>query len=152
MRREPLHEEKLKKNNNKNEEWEVVKRVIWNINGLSRKGKFANEWEYLQKHEVIILTETWIKEKSAERLKQSLAEEYEWSILNARRDKPRERDSGGMLIGVRKELRVEVVFGVYQKAEVATVKIKGRKEKWIVMGVYIKEDLEKVWNYMDKEI
>jgi len=49
---------------------------FWNVAGLRNKDE--KYWEFLKEWEVIILTETWVKEKEKGRIKGKLPKVYVW--------------------------------------------------------------------------
>lgn len=118
--------------------------VTWNINGIKRKNKFEKEWEYLRCFDVIILMETWIEAKDQEWFRRKLDEKgYNWEFLEAERKKRRGRARGGMLVGVRKELKAKVEMIRNKNVELGKIELKGvgyDRKKWVVVGAYVRED------------
>lgn len=75
-------------------------RVLFrNIAGMSKLDEEA--WEFLRKHDIIGLTETWIKEKDIEKVKNRL-KEFDISCFPARKKKGRGRPKGGVILAYKK--------------------------------------------------
>lgn len=78
--------------------------LYWNVQGLRKKLLQVIFICFLRQYDVIALSETWIEEKHFADLLGKLPNEYSWHLVPAIREKPRGRASGGMLLGVRRDL------------------------------------------------
>jgi len=112
------------------------------VAGLRNKDK--DFWKRLSKWEVIVLTETWMKEKGWEGIKRKLPKGYMWGTKWARRECRKGRAKGGMVMGIRKELiekgeRIET-----EREGVISGKVRVGKQIWKVIGVYIERSIEGV--------
>ena len=105
--------------------------LVWNVVGL--KGKNKEFWEYIEKVDVIGLMETWI-EKENEAVEKWLGKNFKIEISYAKREKKRGRASGGMIIGVRKEINAKIKWIT---GEVAKVSIDGKNKKTEIYVVYM---------------
>ncbi|XP_026827641.1 vicilin-like seed storage protein At2g18540 [Ooceraea biroi] len=88
---------KLKKDDAENTK--EIKVIFWNTAGIARKDK--DFWEYVRKFKIVNLTETWNK------MEAWMPKEFKWEIQYATRDKKKGRGSGGMIVGVKKNIRME---------------------------------------------
>ncbi|XP_011879508.1 PREDICTED: uncharacterized protein LOC105568414, partial [Vollenhovia emeryi] len=115
--------------------------MFWNIAGLSNKDE--EFWRGLKEWEVIILMETWVEKKDWKKVKNRLPPGFVWGAQWAIRTNKKGRAAGGMLMGVRKEIKVT-------GTEIETGKegfIVGAVQKngliWKIVGVYVGEGIEK---------
>jgi len=69
------------------------------------RNKDEEFWEFIKKHEVLNLQETWVEEKAWKKIETKLSKEFEWIVQHAKRDKWRGRSSGGMITGIRKGIK-----------------------------------------------
>ena len=77
-----------------------MKIIFWNVAGLK---KISNEgWRYINKFDIIALTETWIEE-GEEDLLTSRLKNFEVNWNQATREKKKSRAKGGILLGIRKD-------------------------------------------------
>ncbi|KAL6419708.1 hypothetical protein ACFW04_013672 [Cataglyphis niger] len=71
-----------------------------------------------------------------------LSKGYRWKVQLAKRRNKKGRAIGGMLLGIKKELKVEEVK-VIKRNGLLEVELKVEDRKWNVIGVYVRGDLEK---------
>ncbi|KMQ87040.1 hypothetical protein RF55_13794 [Lasius niger] len=88
------------------------------------------------------MTETWIEEKSWERLKEKLPNEFVWKSQMAKRRNRKGRAIGGILLAVKKDLTMIGEEVGEEKGRIAC-KIRIGKEIWRIVGVYVNGDMEK---------
>ncbi|OXU22500.1 hypothetical protein TSAR_003604 [Trichomalopsis sarcophagae] len=62
----------------------VRKFIFWNVAGVFNKDR--NFWSYIEQGDFISLTETWIEEKYIEKFEKKLSNEFEWSLIPAKKD------------------------------------------------------------------
>lgn len=74
--------------------------MFWNVQGLRKKSDEIRK--YLEKYNVIALSETWVEEKQMERIERNLPSNYNWKWITAVREKVKGRPAGGLVIGTRK--------------------------------------------------
>lgn len=99
--------------------------IFWNMAGLTNKdGDF---WKYLKDFNVISLTETLLKERGEEKLRDKLPQDYKQFCQAAVRDKFKGRGMGGMIVGIRREIREKKIE--QKKRRHDRYKIQNRRRK-----------------------
>ena len=96
--------------------------VTWNLAGFA---KIKSAWDYLRRHDVIVIQETWLEKKYEEDRLNSLSKDYKWFAKAAERVNKKGRAKGGILIGIRNTL--------------AKVKVKEWKYGLTIEGIEINE-------------
>lgn len=94
--------------------------------------------------EVIVLMDTWLEEKDWEEVRRRLPERYVWKRQVAKREKKKERASGGMILGMKKELVIKEKGQEKEVEGILTARIKYENGSWREVGVYIKGDMKKL--------
>ncbi|KAL6417324.1 hypothetical protein ACFW04_014575 [Cataglyphis niger] len=89
-----------------------------------------------------MLSETWLDRKGWDSARGYLPKGYRWEVQLAERRNKKGRAIGGMLLGIKKELKVEEVK-VVKRNGLLKVEFKEEDRKWNVIGVYVRGDLEK---------
>lgn len=89
------------------EEKETLKVIFWNVAGI--KNKDEEFWQFIRSFEVVSLAETWIEKKEWEKLKGKMPSEFNWECQPAKRDNKKGRAKGGIISGVKKGIKEEVV-------------------------------------------
>jgi len=113
---------------------------FWNVAGL--KNKDEEFWKGLKKWDVIVMMETWLDRKGWIGIKGRLPRGYSWGVQRATRKNKRGRAMGGMVMGIRREL-IEKERGIKTEKEGIIVgKIKLGMQRWRIVGVYIKDNME----------
>ena len=120
--------------------------LVWNVAGL--KGKNKEFWDYIEKADVIGLMETWI-EKENKVVEKWLDKNFKIEISYAKREKKRGRASGGMIIGVRKEINAKIKWIT---GEVAKVSIDGKNKKTEIYVVYMGKERDENKKCIEEEI
>lgn len=77
------------------------KMAFWNIAGL--KGKDKEFYKRLERWDVMMLMETWVREKGWQRIEERLPGGYVWKRQGTKRRNRKGRSMERMVIGVRKE-------------------------------------------------
>lgn len=93
----------LNKKEDEGEKKQKLKMIFWNVAGLINKDE--DFWKYLRDFNVISLTETLLKERGEEKLRDKLPQDYKQSCQAAVRDKFKGRGMGGMIVRIRREIR-----------------------------------------------
>jgi len=62
--------------------------------------------DYLKRFDILGLTETWVDGKRWKKIKNKLASDFEWECAPAKREHGKGRVKGGIIIAVRKSLKV----------------------------------------------
>lgn len=68
--------------------------MFWNVAGVRNKDRAF--WKGLEKWEVMVLPETWLKEKEWGKMKRKLPKGYIWGIQWANRKSTKRRAIGGI--------------------------------------------------------
>ncbi|EZA51537.1 hypothetical protein X777_09784 [Ooceraea biroi] len=119
----------------------VYKIAFWNVAGLMNKDE--EFWKKLIGWDIMCLSETWVEEKEWERVRNKLPKGYIWETRWAERRNKKGRAIGGMLMGIRKEMKIEKDKEVKNREGIITKEVWIGEEWWRIVGVYVNIDLEK---------
>lgn len=75
--------------------------MFWNVAGLYNKDK--DFWRFLNRYDMVSLSETWVDEKSKDKLLEALPGEFKWEIIPAKKIHKKGRAKGGMVLGIKGE-------------------------------------------------
>ena len=115
---------------------------FWNVAGV--RNKEEGFWKEVKEWEVVVMVETWVDGKSWDRVRRKLPKGYRWEKQLAKRRSKKGRPMGGIIIGVKEEEGIASVIEVEEKEEgVMAVEIWVGEERWRIVGVYVKEDMER---------
>lgn len=110
-----------------------MKVLFWNVFGIAKKED--SFWEYIRNFDVVGMLETWVEEKSWRKIEKKLPDEFRWKYQGAIREKGKGRARGGIITGVRKEIK--------EKAEKKpdTTNVMGRtlrigQKTWKIVSIY----------------
>lgn len=81
--------------------------------------------------------------KGWNRIRFQLPKGFRWEVQWAGRKNRRGRAMGGMLMGIRADLRVEELGKGKDEEGILTAKVRLGEEQWRIIGVYVNGDLEK---------
>lgn len=110
--------------------------IFWNVARLTNKdGDF---WKYLRDFNVISLTETLLKERGEGKLRDKLPQDYKQSCQAAVRDKFKGRGMGGMIVGIRREIREKKIE--QKREDMIDIRFRIGEEKWRIISVYKKKN------------
>jgi len=129
-------------------EKERLKPIFWNVAGIGKKDE--DFWKYLRNFGIINLSETWMDTKGWERLKRRLPEEYRWEMQESYKDKKKGRSAGGMITGIRKNMKVKKLNKGSRDIISIDVEIEG--EDWRIMFVYNKAGKKGYLKKLEEEI
>ncbi|XP_071576349.1 uncharacterized protein [Temnothorax nylanderi] len=91
------------------------------------------------------MVETWIGEKGWERIRGRLPKGYEWGVQMAKKKNKKGRAMGGMIMGIRKEIKEKGTEIGRGREGLIEGKVRIGKEKWNIIGVYAKkEEMEEI--------
>ncbi|XP_071579341.1 uncharacterized protein [Temnothorax nylanderi] len=91
------------------------------------------------------MVETWIGEKGWERIRGRLPKGYEWGVQLARKRNKKGRAIGGMIMGIRKELKEKGTEIEIDREGLIEGKVRIGNENWSIVGVYAKkEEMEEI--------
>jgi len=127
------------------DEWKVM---FWNVAGL--RNKDVEFWKGLKNWDVIVFSETWVEEKSWDKVRKSLPRGFVWKTQWATRKKKKGRAKGGMIMGIRKELRDRGEELKTEEEGLIEGSVRIGEEKWRIIGVYVKDNIEKYRGRLEK--
>jgi hypothetical protein len=88
----------------------------------------------VRQFEIVVLVETWIKERSWEKIEEFLPKKYKWEYQGAKRRKKKGRAAGGIITGVK--------LGIKEKGEEEGCMERNEQignKWWRIMTIYSKE-------------
>ena len=118
--------------------WRIA---FWNIARATNKDK--EFWKGLEEWEVVVLLETWVKEKRWDSVRRRLPEGYRWRAQWAKRKNRKGGAMGGMIIGVREELVRKEEDGQGEEEGLMVERVKAGVREWTVVAVYVNGDMER---------
>lgn len=107
-------------------------------------------WRGLENWDVVILIETWVEKKDWEKIRDKLSGEYEWELQDAKRISKRGRAIGGMIMGIRKGLKIKKREMGSNMEGLMIRRVKYGKGSLRIVGVYVNRDMEKKLEGMRK--
>lgn len=99
--------------------------------------------EYFSSFEICILAETFIEEKQIERVNAKLPSTHNWIWSVATRAKKKGRAMGGILMGIRKDIRQGREW-IIPEHHIIAKEIEINKEMHIIIGVYNRSGISKI--------
>lgn len=87
------------------EEERIYKIAFWNVAGLRNKN--VEFWKGLKKWDIMVLSETWMDQKGWEKIRGIMPKGHKWEIQLAGKKSRKRRAIGGMVLGVREEIKME---------------------------------------------
>lgn len=123
----------------KKREEKVFKVAFWNVAGLL--GKDRKFCERIKDWNVIVVSETWIDERGWEKIKDRIPKGYNWKVQFAGKKNRKGGAMGGMIMGVRIDIKMEKEEEVIEREGLVTGKI-WLGGWWRIIGVYVNKDLE----------
>lgn len=108
------------------------KMCFWNIAGVWNKSN--DVWTYLENYDVVGLVETWLEQKSEEKLKSKLLGKFNWWCVPALRESKMGRAKGGIMMAAKKGLEV-VAFKKWSN-QMAELRLKHKRKNWRIVTVY----------------
>lgn len=82
--------------------WKIC---FWNVAGLA--GKDDDFWKGLRHWDVMVLIGTWVEERGWGKVEEKLPKGYRWSRKWAERQSKKGRAKGGIIVGVRSDIKIE---------------------------------------------
>ena len=123
--------------------------VFWNVAGTA--GLKSDGWGYLRGFEIIGLVETWEKEGKSRRAEQELRD-YEVEVRYAVREKKKGRAKGGMLLGVKKELKLKIEWMEKTTDEAIAARWRTGNEDWLWGITYMRHHKKENFKVMEEWI
>jgi len=91
-----------------------------------------------------------LEEKRWDKIKNLLPRGYKWNTQWATRKSKKGRVMGGMIIGIRKEMAKEKEERKTEKEGIIEGVVKVGKEKWRIIGAYVKKNIDEYLTIMEK--
>ncbi|KAM0731212.1 hypothetical protein ACS0PU_002272 [Formica fusca] len=88
------------------------------------------------------MLETWIEEKRWEKIKERLPRKFTWKAQMAKRRNRKGRARGGMLIGVKKNIKIEEEREEEVEGRLVC-KVRVGEEMWRIIGIYVNGDMDR---------
>lgn len=129
-------EEKIeegRKENERRKDDARTRAIFWNVAGV--KGKDQEFWEFLEQFDVIGLTETWMENKEWEKWEKKMPKGWDWKCQGAKREEKKGRAKGGIITGVRWEMRTEEKESEYIDG-VEERRVRIGKDEWRILTLY----------------
>ena len=114
---------------------------FWNVHGLKNKDK--DFWKYIETYEVIGMTETWTLEEEWEKIEQNLPKNYRWYHTPAVKIHRRGRAMGGIITGIRNNLR-EGKVAKREHQDIQERRVILENKIWRIYAVYVRENAEDI--------
>ncbi|RYA68999.1 hypothetical protein DD592_26725, partial [Enterobacter cloacae complex sp. 2DZ2F20B] len=95
-------------------------------------------WDYVGKFDVVGIVETWVQRENWEKFEETLPQEYVWECQGATKEKKKGRASGGIVMGIRKEMQ-ELEKGSNNKNGLMKKVIQLDNNRWEIITVYSKK-------------
>lgn len=86
----------------------LIKIGFWKVAGLISKDR--QFWEFVEELDVIGMVETWVDDKKWNKLKEKLPQDYKWKCQFAKKEKSKGTAKGGIITGVKKDIKEEEVM------------------------------------------
>lgn len=100
--------------------------------------------------EMIGLIETW---EETEKWSEEKLEGYDWKCIKAKREHKKGRARGGMMLAIKKGWEKEKIkWKEGETKEVIGIEVDRKKEKWLIILVYMGREKEKNMETMSKWI
>ncbi|WP_165351365.1 hypothetical protein, partial [Enterobacter cloacae complex sp. 2DZ2F20B] len=90
------------------------------------------------KFDVVGIVETWVQRENWEKFEETLPQEYVWECQGATKEKKKGRASGGIVMGIRKEMQ-ELEKGSNNKNGLMKKVIQLDNNRWEIITVYSKK-------------
>uniref|UniRef100_T1IQZ8 Endonuclease/exonuclease/phosphatase domain-containing protein n=1 Tax=Strigamia maritima TaxID=126957 RepID=T1IQZ8_STRMM len=123
---------------------EHIRLIVWNVAGLHNKGPLF--WEITTEKDIIILSETWLKEKENKKFSKKLDEAFRWDFLPATRCNRKGR-AKGQLISIRKRLEWSWTCEKWKYGLVIRYQI--ASDSGILVSVYCNEGVKRLTEELD---
>ncbi|KAG7196729.1 hypothetical protein KM043_016066 [Ampulex compressa] len=106
-------------------------------------------WKYIEKYDIVGLSETWMDEKAWNRMRGRQALTHEWSSVPAVKEKRKGRAKGGLVAAVSRELGAVKVRTVNEGA--IEIKVRINNKNWRIVVVY-SSNMGETLGYLECEI
>ena len=141
------HRRKEESNKKGKTETAIIKIMFWNVTGIRTMRN--EDWKELSGKDIIGLTETWQKKGNDEWIGKNL-KEFDIRTIQAKREHKKGRAKGGLMLAIRKGLKAEVEWLEGESKEVIGMKIRIRKERWLIALAYMREQRGKNWETLEE--
>ncbi|XP_067208444.1 golgin subfamily A member 6-like protein 25 [Linepithema humile] len=94
--------------------------------------------------------ETWMDKKGWRMVKEKLPRGYEWGVQVAEKKNKKGRAMGGMIMEIKKEMMEKGKKIETEREGLIIGRIRKRKQKWRVVGVYVNGNMEEMLQSMEQ--
>jgi len=110
-----------------------MKVIFWNVAGIENKDE--DFWEFIQEFDIVNLTETWLEEKRWKKFSNRLPGGWRWKHQAARRESRKGRAMGGIITGVKVEVKERATDRI-EKEGIQEREVVHGNEIWRIVTVY----------------
>lgn len=121
--------------------------------------KCEETWDYLERFDIVGLTETWMEEEAWRKMCNKVSNKYNWFCISATRENVKGRTKGGIVVAINKEIKeirvrelnkemIEVCFGhnnrwriivmysrnIGESLECLFEEVKEEEEEYLIVG------------------
>ena len=124
---------------------------FWNINGLENKD---NEfWNYIESFDFVGLTETWVENKTWEKVRGKLSKKFQWKQVAANRENKKGRAIGGILTGVKKKwVEKDGEEWIKNRNDILVRKTVFGSKVWNIITVYNRGGENEIFKFLEEVI
>lgn len=98
--------------------------------------KDRETWDYVNKFDIVGLTETWVKKENWIRIKDKMSNGMNWRYNAATREFKKGRAKGGIITGINERIK-QVGYEEWNE-NIVERRIKHKDEEWRIVVVYSK--------------
>lgn len=106
------------------------------------RGKDREYWREVEDWDIVIMSETWLKK--GVKTEGRMPRDYKWEVQLASRKNKKGRIIGGMLMGIRRGLKVMEEEGGREMEGMMMRLVRIGQEKWKIIGVYINGNMKEI--------
>ena len=108
-------------------------------------------WQGLKEWDVMVLIETWVDKEGWKKIQSKMPKGYEWGVQEASRKNKKGRAMGGLIMGIRKELKARGTKIKTEENGLIIGQVIIENEKWKVIGAYMNENKEETLEKINSE-
>lgn len=127
-----------------------LKICFWNVAGLLNK--YEKTWDYLEKFDILGLTETWVDTERWQSIENKLSKDHLRKCTPAEKEHRKGRAKGGIIVAVKKNLK-EVKIRELNK-ETTEINLKYNENRWRIITSYsrkIEDTIGSLLEYIQEE-
>lgn len=123
---------------------------FWNVAGLLNKCE--ETWDYLEKFDILGLTETWVDTERCQSIENKLSKDHLWKYTPAEKEHRKGRAKGGITVAVKKNLK-EIKIRELNK-ETTEINLEYNGNRWRIITLYsrkIEDTIGSLLEYIQEE-